>query len=41
MECLGADGVQVATRFVTTGECDTDIRYKEAYIHAAKEDISI
>lgn len=41
MECLGVDGVQVATRFVTTRECDADIRYKEAYIHAAKEDISI
>ena len=37
---LGADGVQVATRFVTTEECDADIRYKEAYIHASKEDIS-
>ena len=41
MERLGADGVQVATRFVTTRECDADIRYKEAYIHACKEDISI
>ncbi len=38
---LGADGVQVATRFVTTEECDADIRYKEAYIHASKEDIQI
>lgn len=38
---LGADGVQVATRFVTTEECDADIRYKEAYIHASKEDIGI
>ena len=38
---LGADGVQVATRFVTTEECDADIRYKEAYINAAKEDIKI
>lgn len=38
---LGADGVQVATRFVTTEECDADIRYKEAYIHALKEDIQI
>ena len=27
---LGADGVQVATRFVTTEECDADIRYKQA-----------
>lgn len=38
---LGADGVQVATRFVTTEECDADIRYKEAYIHASREDIQI
>ena len=38
---LGADGVQVATRFVTTEECDADIRYKEAYIRASKEDIRI
>ena len=38
---LGADAVQVATRFVTTEECDADIRYKEAYIKAEKEDIII
>lgn len=37
----GADGVQAATRFVTTEECDADIRYKEAYIRAGKEDIAI
>lgn len=38
---LGADAVQVATRFVTTQECDADIRYKQAYINAGKEDIVI
>lgn len=38
---LGADGVQVATRFVTTEECDADIRFKEAYINASEEDIMI
>lgn len=38
---LGADGVQVATRFVTTVECDAHIRYKEAYLNAEKEDIVI
>ncbi len=38
---MGADGVQIATRFVTTHECDADIRYKEAYIQAKKEDIVI
>lgn len=37
----GVDGVQVASRFVTTEECDADIRYKESYIHASKEDIAI
>ena len=38
---LGADGVQIATRFVTTEECDADIRYKEAHLNARKEDIAI
>lgn len=38
---LGADAVQTATSFVTTEECDADIRYKEAYIHAKKSDIRI
>lgn len=38
---LGADGVQVGTRFVTTRECDASERYKETYIQAGKEDISI
>lgn len=38
---MGADGVQAATRFVTTYECDADIHYKEAYIKAEKEDIVI
>lgn len=38
---MGADGVQVATRFVTTYECDADIHYKEAYLDAEKEDIVI
>lgn len=38
---LGADAVQVASRFVTTKECDADIRYKEAYIHAKESDIVI
>ena len=38
---LGADAIQVATRFVTTQECDADARYKEAYLNARKEDIVI
>ena len=38
---LGAEGVQVATRFVTTEECDAPDVYKQAYIQASKEDIVI
>ena len=38
---LGAEGVQVGTRFVTTEECDAPDVYKQAYINAKKEDIII
>lgn len=38
---LGVDGVQVATRFITTRECDADIRLKEALVRATAEDIAI
>lgn len=38
---LGADGVQMGTRFVTTYECDADERYKQTYLNAVKEDIMI
>lgn len=37
----GASGIQMATRFVTTEECDANIEYKKAYIAAHKEDIQI
>lgn len=37
----GADGVQIATRFVATDECDANIKFKEAYINAKKEDVVI
>jgi nitronate monooxygenase len=42
-ECLkaGAAGVQIATRFVTTVECDADIKFKEAYLNAKEEDVKI
>lgn len=40
-EQLGADGVQVGTRFITTEECDADIKYKEAYLKTEEEDIAI
>lgn len=38
---LGADGVQIASRFVATEECDADEKYKQAYIDAKTEDIKI
>ena len=38
---LGAEGVQAATRFVTTWECDADQAYKDAYIKAKVQDIVI
>lgn len=38
---MGASGVQMATRFVTTYECDAADAYKKAYIDADKEDIVI
>lgn len=38
---LGADGVQMGTRFVTTWECDASEAYKQTYLHAKKEDIVI
>ena len=38
---LGADGVQIASRFVATKECDASDEYKKAYIDAKEEDIKI
>lgn len=38
---LGADGVQMGTRFVTTEECDASIAFKEAYVSAEESDIEI
>lgn len=38
---MGISGVQMATRFVTTYECDADDAYKQSYINARKEDIVI
>lgn len=38
---MGVDAIQTATRFVTTEECDADIRYKEAYLRASADDIII
>jgi NAD(P)H-dependent flavin oxidoreductase YrpB (nitropropane dioxygenase family) len=38
---LGASGVQMATRFVTTHECDASPGFKQAYIDAGEKDIEI
>ncbi|MFH0763213.1 MAG: nitronate monooxygenase family protein [Candidatus Omnitrophota bacterium] len=38
---LGASGVQMATRFVCTYECDVSDAYKDAYLKTKKEDILI
>lgn len=38
---LGASGVQLGTRFVTTFECDADKGFKEMYINAGTQDIEI
>ncbi|MBP7216509.1 MAG: nitronate monooxygenase [Candidatus Omnitrophica bacterium] len=38
---LGASGVQMATRFVCTHECDAAVEYKQAYMSAKEEDIVV
>jgi nitronate monooxygenase len=38
---MGATGVQMATRFVATEECDAALEFKEAYVKAGKDDIVI
>ncbi len=38
---LGVSGVQMATRFVVSEECEVSQKFKEMYIHARKEDIVI
>jgi len=38
---LGASGVQMGTRFVTTDECDASDGFKQAYIDAVEKDIEI
>ncbi len=37
----GADGVQMASRFVPTVECDADDAFKAAYLECRKEDIGL
>lgn len=38
---LGASGVQMGTRFVTTDECDASEAFKQMYIDAEEKDIEI
>lgn len=38
---LGATGVQMATRFVATNECDASNEFKQAYVNAKTEDVKI
>lgn len=39
MDKYGADGVQIASRFVLSKECTVADEYKQAYLNANKEDI--
>ena len=38
---LGASGVQMATRFVVTEECDASQAFKDAYLNCSKDDVQI
>jgi nitronate monooxygenase len=38
---LGAAGVQMATRFVATEECDASLSYKMAYVNSKREDVKL
>ncbi len=41
MIALGANGVQMGTRFIGTYECDASDEFKKVLLHARKEDISL
>ncbi len=38
---MGAKGIQMATRFVPTFECDASMEFKEAYVNAKEDDLVI
>jgi nitronate monooxygenase len=38
---MGASGVQMGTRFVATHECDADLAFKQSYVDARKEDLTV
>ncbi len=39
MDKYGADGIQIASRFVLSEECDISDKFKQTYLNAKKEDI--
>lgn len=41
MDKYGADGIQIASRFVLSEECDVSDEFKQAYLRAEKDDIVI
>ncbi|SDP72894.1 NAD(P)H-dependent flavin oxidoreductase [Desulforhopalus singaporensis] len=41
MDTYGADGVQIASRFVLSEECDVADEYKQAFLNARQQDIVI
>jgi len=41
MDKYGADGVQIATRFVLTKECSVAESFKQAMLHACQDDIAL
>lgn len=41
MHALGAQGVQMGTRFIGTHECDAHEHFKEVLLHSTKEDIQL
>ncbi len=41
MDEYGADGIQIATRFVMTKECDVADSFKQAFVDAQKDDVTL
>ncbi|MBU4152320.1 MAG: nitronate monooxygenase [Proteobacteria bacterium] len=41
MDKYGADGVQIATRFVMTKECDVSEEFKQAFVRAKADDVTV
>ncbi len=41
MDKYGADGIQIATRFVLTEECDVADSFKQTFLKAGKDDVTL